>query len=75
MPYTAMKVMRYNVAEKAMTFRTNATTSSFTRQQLESSGREFLDEVLNRDLVFMRGVPNTVQYWQDRRKELFAMIR
>lgn len=64
-----MKVMRYNVAEKTMTFRTNATTSSFTRQQLESSGREFLDE------VFMRGVPNTVQYWQDRRKELFAMIR
>lgn len=73
--YMAMKVIRYNVAEKTMTFRTNTTTSSFMRQQLESSGCEFSDEVLNRDLAFMQGVPNTVQCWQDWRKELFAMIR
>ncbi|KAL3230268.1 hypothetical protein MRX96_023486 [Rhipicephalus microplus] len=71
----AAKVMRFNVAEKTMTFPTNATTDSFTRQQLESGGREFLDDVLNRDLGFMRGIPNTIQYWQERRKELFAMIR
>ncbi|KAH8031900.1 hypothetical protein HPB51_021542 [Rhipicephalus microplus] len=53
----AAKVMRFNVAEKTMTFPTNATTDSFTRQQLESGGREFLDDVLNRDLGFMRGIP------------------
>lgn len=34
-----------------------------------------MDKVLNRDLAFMLGVPNTLQYWQDRCKELFAMIR
>lgn len=44
-------------------------------EQFETGGREFLDDVLNRKLAFMRGIPNTVQYWQDRRKELFAMIR
>ncbi|XP_077531652.1 uncharacterized protein LOC144144146 [Haemaphysalis longicornis] len=71
----AMKVMCYNVGEKTMTFRTNATMSLFTRKQLEKGGSAFLNEVLNRDLAFMRGVPNTVQYWQERRKELFAMIR
>ncbi|KAL3176224.1 hypothetical protein MRX96_010544 [Rhipicephalus microplus] len=71
----AAKVMRFNVVEKTMAFPTNATTDSFTRQQLESGGREFLDDVLNRDLGFMRGIPNTIQYWQERRKELFAMIR
>ncbi|KAL3185416.1 hypothetical protein MRX96_005440 [Rhipicephalus microplus] len=68
-----MKVMRHNVASKTMTFRTNAITNAITRQQLENA--HFMDKVLNRDLGFMRGIPNTVQYWQDRRKELFAMIR
>ncbi|KAL3189143.1 hypothetical protein MRX96_003278 [Rhipicephalus microplus] len=73
--YMAAKMMRYNVAESNMMFRTNETTGSITREQLESGGKKFLEEVLDRDLVFMRGVPNTVQYWQDRRSELFAMIR
>ncbi|CAN7981653.1 unnamed protein product, partial [Ixodes pacificus] len=71
----AMKVMRYNVSQKTMTFRTNSTTSKITRKQLEPAGTAFMDEVVNGDLAFMRGIPNTVQYWQDRRKELFTMIR
>ncbi|XP_037568189.2 uncharacterized protein LOC119449071 [Dermacentor silvarum] len=73
--YMAVKVMRYNVAEMTMTFRTNAATDSITREQLENGGQRFLDDRLDRDLGFMRGVPNTVQYWQERRKDLFAMIR
>ncbi|KAL3257229.1 hypothetical protein MRX96_017076 [Rhipicephalus microplus] len=73
--YMAAKVMRHNVAESNMMFRTNETTGSITREQLESGGKKFLEEVLDRDLAFMRGVPNTVQYWQDRRSELFATIR
>ncbi|KAH8028840.1 hypothetical protein HPB51_019929 [Rhipicephalus microplus] len=72
--YIAAKVMRYNVAESNMMFRTNETTVYITREQLESGGKKFLEEVQDRDLAFMRGVPNTVQYWQDRRNELFAMI-
>ncbi|KAH8026728.1 hypothetical protein HPB51_024227 [Rhipicephalus microplus] len=51
------------------------TTSSYTRQQLERGGCEFIDKGLNRDLAFMRGVANTVQYWQERRKALFAIVR
>lgn len=64
-----------NVAEKTTTFRTNALTSAFTRQQLENGGRSSLDKALNRDFAFMRDIPNTIQYWQDRRNELLAMIR
>ncbi|KAL3230301.1 hypothetical protein MRX96_023474 [Rhipicephalus microplus] len=46
-----------------MMFRTNETTGSITREQLESGGKKFLEEMLDRDLAFMRSVPNTVQYW------------
>ncbi|XP_049268753.1 LOW QUALITY PROTEIN: uncharacterized protein LOC125757327 [Rhipicephalus sanguineus] len=34
--YMAMKVMRHNVAEKTMTFKTNAATSASMRQQFET---------------------------------------
>ncbi|XP_077528146.1 uncharacterized protein LOC144139758 [Haemaphysalis longicornis] len=71
----AAKVMRFNVAKSNMMFRTNEATGAITREQLEKGGKKFLDDVLDRDLGFMRGVPNTVQYWQERRKDLFAMIR
>ncbi|KAL3228242.1 hypothetical protein MRX96_024028 [Rhipicephalus microplus] len=53
--YMAAKVMRYNVAESNMMFRTNETTGSITREQLESGGKEFLEEVLDRDLAFHAG--------------------
>ncbi|KAH8038237.1 hypothetical protein HPB51_026134 [Rhipicephalus microplus] len=50
--YMAAKVMRFNVAEKTMTFPTNVTTDSFTSQQLER--RKFLDDALNRDHLHAR---------------------
>ncbi|EEC16187.1 hypothetical protein IscW_ISCW012411 [Ixodes scapularis] len=73
--YMAMKVMRYNVSQKTMTFRTNSITNKIIRKQLETAGTAFMDEVVNRDLAFISGIPYTVQYWQDRHKELIAMIR
>ncbi|KAL3245913.1 hypothetical protein MRX96_058119 [Rhipicephalus microplus] len=44
--YMAAKVMRYNVAESNMTFRTSETTGSITREQLERGGKKFLEEEL-----------------------------
>ncbi|KAL3211493.1 hypothetical protein MRX96_036371 [Rhipicephalus microplus] len=41
----AAKVMRYNVAESNMMFRTNETTGSITREQLKSGGKKFLEEL------------------------------
>ncbi|XP_077544982.1 uncharacterized protein LOC144158176 [Haemaphysalis longicornis] len=73
--YMAVKVLCFNVRERTMTFRTNSFTDSITREQLEKGGQQFLDDVLNRDMGFLRGIPNTIQYWQERRRELFAMIR
>ncbi|KAL3212986.1 hypothetical protein MRX96_035739 [Rhipicephalus microplus] len=43
-------------------------------KQLKSGGRNFMDEVHNRDLALVRSVPYTMQYWQERSKELFPMI-
>ncbi|KAL3170422.1 hypothetical protein MRX96_014656 [Rhipicephalus microplus] len=43
--YIAAKVMRYNVAESNMMFRTNETTVYITREQLESGGKKFLEEL------------------------------
>ncbi|KAL3253180.1 hypothetical protein MRX96_054646 [Rhipicephalus microplus] len=43
--YMAAKVMRYNVAESNMMFRTNETTGSIMREQLESCGKKFLEEL------------------------------
>ncbi|KAH8036795.1 hypothetical protein HPB51_005800 [Rhipicephalus microplus] len=55
-------VMQYNVMESSMMFRTKKTTGSITREQLESGDKKFLEEVLDRDVAFMRSVSNTVQY-------------
>lgn len=64
--------MRHNVVE-SMPFHTNRMANTITCGQLESG--EFLEEALNRHLAFMRDILNTMQYWQDRTKELFTRIR
>lgn len=71
--YMAMKVIQFNVGEKTVTFHTNDVTSTITRRQLESG--DFVRDALDRDMAFMRGVPNTVHYWQQCKKEVFAMTR
>ncbi|XP_077528529.1 uncharacterized protein LOC144140902 [Haemaphysalis longicornis] len=73
--YMAVKVMWFNVRERTMAFRTNAYADSITREQLLKGGQQFLDDVVNRDMGFFRGIPNTIQYWQERQRELFAMTR
>ncbi|KAL3199128.1 hypothetical protein MRX96_014093 [Rhipicephalus microplus] len=67
--YMAVKVMQYNVAESNMMFRTNETTGSITREQLESGaetsfggGREKKKNTdllsnINRYLFCCRGHP------------------
>lgn len=71
--YMAAKVMRFNVVDQTVTFRTNASTDAITRQQLEYG--DFVKDAIDRDLAFMRGIPNTVMYWQERKREVSAMIR
>ncbi|XP_037523559.1 uncharacterized protein LOC119400570 [Rhipicephalus sanguineus] len=69
-----MKVLRFRVSRSlAVTFRVNDDTEKITRQMLEDE--HFIQDSIDQDMAFMKGVPNTVHYWQQRKKDVFAMIR
>lgn len=71
--YVAMKILRLRVSEGLQcTFRCMAT-ASITRAML--CDREFLEQCIDRNLSFLKSIPNSVQYWQQRKRDLFAMIR
>ncbi|KAH6940948.1 hypothetical protein HPB50_010644 [Hyalomma asiaticum] len=70
----AMKVLRYRVSSQmTMMYRSNATTRGLTRQDIEDPDK--VKQLIEQDLGFMEGAPNSVQYWHKRKSELFAMIR
>lgn len=72
--YMGMKILRHRVVDGLYsTFKCVQETAKITRQMLENRG--FVEECVNRDLAFFKSVPNSMQYWSDRRKDLFAMIR
>lgn len=72
--YMAMKIMRLRVVQGIYSmFRCMPQTANITRKMLED--RTFLDECVDKNLAFLKSVPNSVQYWMDRKKDLFAMIR
>ncbi|KAL3195147.1 hypothetical protein MRX96_045735 [Rhipicephalus microplus] len=56
-----------------MMYRSSATTRGLTKQDIEDHDK--VQQFIEQDLVFIEGVPNTVQYWHKRKSKLFAMIR
>ncbi|XP_062538323.1 uncharacterized protein LOC134206608 [Armigeres subalbatus] len=48
-------------------------TANITRANLND--RDFMEQCIERDLSFLKSIPNSVQYWQQRKKDLFAMMR
>ena len=38
-------------------------------------GREFVERLLDTNQAFLKSIPNSVEYWAARRKDIFAMIR
>lgn len=71
--YMAMKVLRLRVTEGLQSTFKCAGTANITRAQLRD--REFVEQCIDRDLTFLKSIPNSVQYWFQRKKDLFAMIR
>lgn len=72
--YVAMKILRLRMVDGIYsTFRNVSVTENVTRLMLEDT--EFLKEYVIQNLAFMKTVPNSVQYWASRKRELFAMIR
>ncbi|GFY21522.1 helitron_like_N domain-containing protein [Trichonephila clavipes] len=37
--------------------------------------RNFMDECIDKNFVFLKSIPNSIQYWMTRKKDLFAMLR
>ncbi|KAL3193697.1 hypothetical protein MRX96_016685 [Rhipicephalus microplus] len=56
-----------------MMYGSSTTTCGLARQDIEDPDK--VKQFFEQDLVFMDGVPNTVQYWHKKKSELFAMIR
>jgi hypothetical protein len=72
--YMAMKILRLRVKEGVYnTFRCVRNTEGITRRMIED--RNFLEQCVERNLAFLKSIPNSVQYWQSRKRDLFAMLR
>ncbi|XP_047519209.1 uncharacterized protein LOC125059060 isoform X2 [Pieris napi] len=72
--YVAMKILRLRMVDGIYsTFRKVPVTENVTRRMLEDP--EFLKEFGIQNLAFMKSVPNSVQYWTSRKRDLFAMLR
>ncbi|GFX43996.1 ATP-dependent DNA helicase [Trichonephila clavipes] len=70
----AMKMLRIRVVEGIYNmFRCVKQTESITRKMLED--RNFMDECIDKNFVFLKSIPNSIQYWMTRKKDLFAMLR
>ncbi|XP_044581138.1 uncharacterized protein LOC123262784 isoform X2 [Cotesia glomerata] len=72
--YVAIRILRLRMLNGIYsTFRNVPVTDNVTRHMLEDT--EFLKEYVIQNLAFMKTVPNSVQYWASRKRDLFAMIR
>ncbi|XP_028966621.1 uncharacterized protein LOC100900662 [Galendromus occidentalis] len=72
--YMAMKILRLRVRDGVQNmYRCMRPTEMITRSMIED--REFVERLIETNQAFLRTIPNSVQYWSYRKKDLFAMIR
>jgi hypothetical protein len=72
--YMAMKILRMRIVDGIQqTFRCVNATTNITRKQIED--RQFVEECVEKNFAFLKSLPNSVVYWQNRRNDLFAMLR
>jgi hypothetical protein len=72
--YMAMKIMRLRVSEGLYsTFKCIGETESITRKMIED--KEFLEACVEKNLSFLKSIPNSVQYWAQRKRNVSDMIR
>jgi hypothetical protein len=72
--YMAMKILRPGVSKGLYaTFRCVGETEHITKSMIE--GEEHLESCIEKNLSFLVSIPNSVQYWQQRKQNMFAMIR
>jgi hypothetical protein len=70
----AIVILRRRVTEGFYnTFRFCRETQNITRRQIED--RDFVEQLVEVDTAFLKKIPNSVQYWAGRKRDVFAMIR
>lgn len=72
--YMAVRNMRMRVVEGIQaTFRSTEVTKNVTRKMIQD--KTFLDEALEKNFAFLKSIPNSVQYWDAKKRDLFSMFR
>jgi hypothetical protein len=72
--YMAMKILRLRIIEGFyVSFRCVGETEHITKRMIED--KEYLDPCIEKNFCFLKSMPNSVQYWQQRKQDVFAMIR
>lgn len=72
--YMSMKIMRLRVRDTlTIAFKHIGSNTKVTRAQIESS--EYLHGCMERNLAFLKCIPNSAWYWSSRKRDLFAMLR
>jgi hypothetical protein len=72
--YMAMKIMWLRLTEGLyVTFKNMGDTAIITRKDTED--KKFMGNFMERNLSFIKSIPNSVAYWMQRKKDVFAMIR
>ena len=72
--YLGMKILRLRVAQGIQhTFKCDVENKNITRANIQDP--EFLQEKVDKNLTFLKSIPNSCQYWAHRKRDLFAMIR
>ena len=72
--YMRMKFSRLRVAQGIQhIFICNVENENITRADIQD--QEFLQKKSDKNLTFFKSIHNSYQYWTDRKRHLFAMIR
>lgn len=72
--FMAMKILRFRVNDGVQNmYRCLRNTEKITRDMIED--RAFVERLLDTNQAFLKTIPNSVQYWAGRKRDLFAMIR
>lgn len=71
--YMAMKIMVFRVHHGTESKFKCTGTANITRAMLNDP--VFMETCIERNLSFLKTIPNSMQYWQYRKRDVFAMIR
>ncbi|GFY53143.1 ATP-dependent DNA helicase [Trichonephila inaurata madagascariensis] len=69
-----MKILRLRVRDShTIGFKHVGKDTKITRKQIEDE--DYINNCIETNLAFLKSIPNSMWYWADKKKNLFAMIR